>query len=188
MSNLQEYLHQKRAALHLLRDRDPSQLEPIVLKVRASAEGRSGIRRIRIRQHQVISDSPSDFAGYDLGPASPELLLGSLSSCLTHIFLIQASDLQIPLDSLEVEVQGLQDPRAGRPGYEDTPIYPHDIQYRVEIESPAAPKQIAELYAAVQRACPVLQLLNRPQTITGQVVHNGTSFSQAEIQYDLSPT
>lgn len=179
MSTLQEYLHHKRAALHTLRSRDPLQIEPLVLKARASAEGRSGVRRIRIRHHQVISDSPSDFAGYDLGPASPELLLGSLSSCLTHIFLIQASDLQIPLDRLEVEVQGLQDPRAGQPGHESTPIHPYDIQYTIELESAASPEKIEQLYAAVRQACPVLQLLNRPQSVTGHLIHNGERFKEA---------
>ena len=76
------------------------------------------MRRIRIRDHQVVSDSPADFAGYDLGPSSPELLLGSLGSCLTHIFLIKAAELQLPLESLQVEIEGDLDPRGGKPGYE----------------------------------------------------------------------
>ncbi|SHH71545.1 OsmC family protein [Pollutimonas bauzanensis] len=174
MSTLREYLHQKRAALLERNARDPVTVAPNVLTARASAEGRSGVRRIRIRHHQVISDSPADFAGYDLGPASPELLLGSLSSCLTHIFLIQASDLQIPLDRLEVEVQADQDTRGGRPGYEEIPFYPHNIRYAVHIDSPASKEQIDTLHAAVEKWCPILNLLQNPQALNGTIVHNQT--------------
>lgn len=86
MSDLKEYLAQKRDAV--LRRRAHARSEgahPLRLQAQAQAEGRSGVRRIRIRGFQVISDSLPDFAGYDLGPSSPELLLGALSSCLTHL-------------------------------------------------------------------------------------------------------
>jgi len=114
MSTLREYLKQKRDALLLLREKALSpEGGPKFLKASARAEGRSGVRRIKIRDFQVISDSESDFAGYNLGPASPELQLGALASCLTHIYLIQAAEQQIPLDALEVEIRGQIDPRGG---------------------------------------------------------------------------
>ena len=101
------------------------------------------MRRIRIRDHQVVSDSPADFAGYDLGPSSPELLLGSLGSCLTHIFLIKAAELQLPLESLQVEIEGDLDPRGGKPGYEDVPFFPHNIRYTAHIVSPPTRRKCA---------------------------------------------
>lgn len=172
MSNLREYLQHKRAAIAARRERaaqEPPQ--PHQLRASVSAEGRSGIRRIRIRDFQIISDSGPDFAGYDLGPSSPELQLGVLGSCLTHVFLIQAADLGVPLDSLHVEVTGQIDPRAGKPGFEAIPVYPHNLAYEVSLESPASSEEIAELHAAVERACPILNLLVNPQVIHGQVRH-----------------
>ncbi len=132
---LRAYLTVKRAALLARRKalRADPPTAPHRLRARTTAEERSGVRRIRIRHHQILSDSPPDFAGYDLGPASPEIQLGVLSSCLTHIFLIQAADLRIPLDSLEVEVEADQDPRAGQKGFERVPIYPHNISYTVHL-------------------------------------------------------
>jgi len=181
MSSLREYLVQKRSAFHALKARDPATVEPIALKARATAEGRSGIRRIRIRHHQVISDSPSNFAGYDLGPASPELLIGSLSSCLTHVFLIQAADLQIALDRLEVEVEASQDPRAGKPGFEHIPIYPHDIRYTIHIESDADDSDIARLHQQVEKVCPILNLLQNPQSIQGKILRDRTAAKENRI-------
>jgi uncharacterized OsmC-like protein len=127
------------------------------------------VRRIRIRDHQVISDSPPDFAGYNLGPSSPELQLGVLGSCVTHIFLIQAALRQVPLTSLEVDVSGVIDPRGGKPGHETTPIWPHNIGYTVYIDSPASRADIDALFQAVEQTCPILNLLRNPQNIRAEV-------------------
>lgn len=169
---LRDYLSHKRAALLARRaaaEQNPRQA-PNTLRARATAEGRSGVRRIQIREHQILTDSPLDFAGYNLGPSSPELQLGVLASCLTHVFLIQAADLQVPLDDLGVEISAVHDPRAGRPGFEDVPVHPHDISYQVHITSPASRERVEELYAAVERSCPILSLLTHPQQISGELV------------------
>lgn len=169
MSTLNEYLSQKREAIEQ-RKLNPT-TTPHVLEAQVRAEGRSGVRRIRIRDFQVISDSGPDFAGYNLGPSSPELQLGVLGSCLTHVYLIRAAEQGVSLDSLEVEVSGQIDPRAGQPGYEDVPIYPHNITYTVHVASPAAEDAITALHQAVERTCPILNLLINPQQIRGRVVH-----------------
>lgn len=169
MSTLREYLVQKREALLARRQHAAGNAGPVTLSASVTAEGRSGVRRIRIREHQVLSDSPPDFAGYNLGASSPELALGVLGSCLTHTFLIQAADRQVPLDSLRVEVTATIDPRAGTPGNEHIPFNPHDISYTVHIDSPAPTEAIEALKTEVERVCPVLNLYRSPQTITGVI-------------------
>ena len=145
--------------------------EPHLIKATAKAEGRSGIRHIRIREHHVISDSPYDFAGYNLGASSPELQLGVLGSCLTHVFLIQAADQEVPIDELEVEVSGQLDPRAGTAGNEQIPVYPHNISYTVHIKSSASAEVLTNLHRTVERVCPIFNLLVQPQTINGTLIH-----------------
>ena len=170
MSTLNEYLGEKRQAIAARKSGIAAgKGVPMTLTARVRAEGRSGIRRIRIRDFQVISDSEANFAGYDLGPSSPELQLGVLGSCLTHTFLIQAATLGVPLDSLELEITGIMDLRAGSPGFEDIPNYPHDIHYAAFIASSAAPTEIQALREAVERNCPILNLLRQPQAIAGEV-------------------
>jgi hypothetical protein len=61
------------------------------------------------------------------------------------------------------------DPRAGQPGYEHIPVYPHNISYTVHISSPASEDEIAALHEAVERACPILNLLANPQQINGRI-------------------
>lgn len=181
MTTLNEYLGQKREAVLSRRARlKKGELAPVALKANASAEGRSGIRRIRIRDFQVISDSPPDFAGYDLGPSSPELLLGALSSCLTHTYLIHAADQGVPLESLHAEVSAKIDPRGGSEGHDAIPVYPHEIAYTVTLVSPADTEAIARLSAAVEKLCPILNLLKRGNDVTGRVDHRQPTAGQAD--------
>ncbi|MDK1389527.1 OsmC family protein [Sinorhizobium sp. 8-89] len=161
MSTLREFLQQKRAALLLRREwlhRTPD-AALVTISASATAEGRSGIRRIRLRDLQIVSDSPANFAGYDLGATSPELLLGALSSCLTHTYLIQAADLRIPLDDVRVNVSGQIDPRAGTPGFEDALIYPHEIRYIATVVTEV--EDLSHLNSAVERFCPVFAAATR---------------------------
>ncbi|MBM7774951.1 putative OsmC-like protein [Actinokineospora baliensis] len=169
MSSLRDYLVQKRRAW-LSKQDTIATADVLTPTARVTAEGRSGVRRIRIRDHQVLSDSAPDYAGYDLGPSSPELQLGVLGSCVTHIFLIQAAATEVVLDSIEVEVTATIDPKAGTPGFEDVPPSPQGISYTVHIGSPATDAELDALFASVERACPILSLLTNPQTITGSVV------------------
>jgi uncharacterized OsmC-like protein len=180
MTTLNEYLKQKRAAWLAKKEaaRNNPDLKANALKAHVRALGRSGVREIRIRNFQVISDSPADFAGYDLGPASPELQLGVLGSCLTHITLIQAAERGISIDSIDVEVAGEQHPFAQQPGFENIPIFPHNIRYTLDIVSPESAETIRELHEAVEAVCPIFNLLKQPQTIGGELRH--TVPAQAE--------
>jgi uncharacterized OsmC-like protein len=133
LSTLIDYLAQKREALSPkgAADRRRRAWACAAAQSEGDREGRSGVRRIRIRDFQVISDSLPDFAGYDLGPSSPELVLGGLASCLNHSCLIQAAVPGVPIESIEVEVEGIIEPQAGSPGHENTPVYPQNLSYVV---------------------------------------------------------
>lgn len=177
MTTLNDYLAQKRVAWIARREaarKDPD-LKATQLKANVRALGRSGVREIRIRDFQIISDSPTDFAGYNLGPASPELQLGVLGSCITHITLIQAAERELRIDSIDVEVTGEQHPLAQQPGFENIPIFPHNIRYTLDIVSPESPEAIRALHEAVEAVCPIFSLLKNPQTIVGELRHTGAA-------------
>lgn len=78
MSTLNDYLIEKRAAVLAREARIASgAFEPVRLAASVSAEGRSGVRRVRIREHQIISDSPPILPATTWGPA----LRSSNSAC-----------------------------------------------------------------------------------------------------------
>ncbi|MBH5318733.1 OsmC family protein [Paenibacillus sp. GSMTC-2017] len=182
MSKLNEYLKDKKEAIDARNQRLALESTVVSQKLKAGVRvaGRSGVREIRIRDFQVISDSGPDFGGHQLGPASPELQLGVLGSCLSHITLIQAAVRGVPLDAVEVDVTGDMHPLAGKPGYEDIPVYVHNIAYTLRIESSATAKELAELHEAVEIACPILNLLQQPQHVSGTLLHIQTE--EAAVQ------
>lgn len=164
MSGLRDFLVRKRAAIAIL-DQGPT--DPTPIRATCSAEGSSGIRRIRIRDFQLINDSPPSFAGFNLGPTTTESQLGLLAACLNHSVMIQAVRLGLEVDDVFVEIDGYLDPRAGRPGLEHIPAYPQGITYTIHVDSPADDADRARLLAAVEQFCPILNLLRSAQTVSG---------------------
>ncbi len=67
-NNLNEFLAEKRQAIEQKRIQAEitPPTGPNTLRASTHAEGRTSIRRIRIRDFQILSDSGPDFAGYDL--------------------------------------------------------------------------------------------------------------------------
>ncbi len=180
MTTLREYLGLKRQAYQALKEKARApDYRPNDIVARVTVEGRSGVRRIRIRDFQILTDSPPGFVGYDLGPSSPEVALGSLGSCLAHTWLIQAAAHELPLDAVEVEVRGRIDLRNGEAGHEDIPPEPHGIGFIVTLTTDAPQTAIDTVAAAVERACPILNLLRRPQQVVAQVNRIGPAASKA---------
>ena len=172
MASLNAYLAEKRTAYTRLKQqwRQPD-TRPQSIAAQVTAEGRSGIRRIRIRDFQLVSDSPPDFAGYGLGPGSPEIALGALASCIAHSWLIQAASQDVPLEALTVNVTGQIDPRGAHLDQDGIPPHPHGLAFEVHVVSPASDEAISRVRAEVERICPILNLLRRPQEIASAVTH-----------------
>ena len=125
----------------------------------------TGVRRIRIRDFQLLSDSGGAFGGFSLGPSSPELLLGMLASCLTHTYLIGAAHRGVTLDEVRVRFEAENNDSAFL-GLETTDHpYPFNIRAVVHIESPADADQIASLHEYAARMCPLTRLIREPQSI-----------------------
>lgn len=166
MSGLREFLAEKLAAVREVQTRPD---EPQAISAVTTVEGRSGVRRVRIRDHQVITDSGPHLAGFNLGPTAPELQLAALGSCLSHTFLIQAAMQGIQLDAVEVEVSATISPRAGQTVGDEPPVIPRELTYVARIESSASEGELEELQRAVERACPLYQLVSTPHEIRGGI-------------------
>jgi uncharacterized OsmC-like protein len=174
---LRDFLVEKRAAL--LRRQDAAKApanakanaaSSSLLRAHCKVEGNTGLRHIRTGadRFQIIHDSPRALAGYDLGPTAEEHQLGVMATCLTHIFEIQAALREVPLDALEVRVEGTLTPRIGS-GVKNPPRY-QNVQYSVHITSPASTQEIDALRKAVEAVCPIYNLLKDAQPIEGRIV------------------
>ncbi len=136
------------------------------ISAECSASDLTGVRRIRIRDFQLISDSGPAFGGFSLGPSSPELLLGVLASCLTHTYLIGAAGRGISLEGVHVRFEA-ENNDARLLGLETSdPDVPFDIRAFVRLESDAPPDQLEGLHDYVERSCPLTKIIREPQTVT----------------------
>jgi uncharacterized OsmC-like protein len=142
---------------------------PTTLRARVTAESRSGVRRLRIRDFQVLSDSERTLAGYNLGAGSWDTEVGVLGSAVANEFLFQAAAAGIALDAVDVVFTSHQDPAplpAGRVAY------PRNLAYTAYIVSPASEKELEALRLKVERTSPVLNFVSRAQDIPhGKVVY-----------------
>jgi uncharacterized OsmC-like protein len=129
------------------------------ISAQCSAADITGVRRIRIRDFQLMSDSGPAFGGYGMGPSSPELFLGVLASCLTHTYLIGAASRGVALDAVHVRVEA-ENNDARLLGLETAdPATPFNLRAFVHLESSADPAAIAALHDYVDQSCPLTRIV-----------------------------
>ena len=99
--------------------------------------------------------------------------LAALGSCQAITYHIWAAQLGIELDSVSVRVEGDLDLR-GFFGLDDT-VRPGFTAVRVEVTvtGPESTERYAELAAAVDEHCPVLDLFKNPVPVTREVLQAG---------------
>jgi len=90
-----------RSALFLLKGRQEMN-EPLKLTGAVTAVSRSGIRLLRIRNFQLLSDGGREAGEFNLGAGSWPSVVGALGSALAGDYLVQAAVKGIPLDGLEL--------------------------------------------------------------------------------------
>lgn len=133
----------------------------------ASSRQVEGLKsEISIRDFKLTVDEPPELGGRNEGPNPVELVLASLATCQEITYRLYADSLGIPLDSVSVKVSGDIDLRgffavdeAVRPGFQA-------IRGEVKLESTAGPEQLARLKEAVDRHCPVLDILGRATPVS----------------------
>lgn len=172
-TGLSQYLKNKAEAM-----RDTVRREPDAaayredLRAVCTASDVTGLRRIQIRDWEYLSDSEAPFGGWNLAPTSPEYLLGVLSSCLCHTYLIGATNHEIALERVEVAVTA-QNNDAHFFGIEqDDPKIPYAIEARITAEGPeATAEELAFLAGYAERNCPLVKILRNENEV--RLVTNG---------------
>jgi putative redox protein len=141
--------------------RDGRAVNPIHVKVRSENQG--GFRSsVKIRDFTLTIDQPKGFGGTNSGPKPSEVLLAALAACQEITWRLYADALGIPLNSIQIELDGQQDLRgflgvdgATRAGFQR-------IVGTVVVGSPAMDADIERLKRTVDLRCPVLDDLRAP--------------------------
>jgi uncharacterized OsmC-like protein len=158
--SLRAYLARKKAAMAAAAAQKPrgddwrETVEAVCV-----ADDDTGVRKLRIRDWAFVSDSGPSFGGGSAGPSSPEMLCGVVSTCLTHMYLIGAAHLDVPLDRVEVRVTAQNNDARLLGLTTSDPALPFALRAEVKLEAPdATPAQVSKLHRYAED-CPLTQLI-----------------------------
>jgi len=161
--SLRDFEARLRSSLFLLKSR-PELNEPLKLTGTVTAIGRTGIRRLRIRNFQLLSDGGRESGESNLAAGSWPSVTGALGSALAGDYLVQAAVKGIPIDDLELIF-------TSKPGTAPSKTtgtqvtYPRNLNYIVFITSPATDAQLEDLRKTVERVSPVFHLVTDGQKV-----------------------
>ncbi len=170
MSSFKDVFDNTQSAL---RD-DPAAAQAVF---EAASRQQDGLQsKISVRQFQLDADEPAVLGGRDTAPNPAEYVLAALGSCQEITYRLYADALGIPLNGVSVRLKGRIDLRGFfavdervRPGYQA-------IEAEVDLDCPASPEELARLKEAVDRHCPVLDILANPTPVSTTLrVHEAKS-------------
>lgn len=157
---LREHLAHRRAALLQWQAVDPSELQPVQLKVQAVAKNRGGMRELRVRRFHYLGDCPATHGGQGSGVDTPTTAQAVIASDIADSYLNEAALLGIPIDSLTIELHGRPDEVKT-----DRVFYPRNFLYTVYIDTPASDEQLALLAERAEANSPIVQFIKLPTVV-----------------------
>jgi uncharacterized OsmC-like protein len=134
-----------------------------------------GVTEVDIRTgiHSFKVDEPRALGGANAAANPVQYALASLGSCQAITYRLWAARLGVTFDSITVRVEGDLDLR-GFFGVDDG-VRPGLSAIRVEVTvtGPESEERYAELAAAVDEHCPVLDLFKNPVPVSRELVTSG---------------
>jgi uncharacterized OsmC-like protein len=102
----------------------------------------------------------SGVGGAGTGACSGDLLLGALAACAQITCQMVAAAMGIPVERMDVTVEGDLDLRGTLGISRDVPVGFEEIRVRFELDAPdATPEQLAALQEKTEQYCVVMQTL-----------------------------
>jgi uncharacterized OsmC-like protein len=111
---------------------------------------------------KFIADMPETIGGNVQGPTPGVYGRAALGSCLAIGYMLMAAKMNIPVASLEVEVQADYDDGALLGTSNVAPGY-LEVRYTITIESEAAEEDILRMLDDADQHSPYLDVFSRPQ-------------------------
>lgn len=122
---------------------------------------------------KLAADMPLKAGGDETAPTPGVLGRGALASCLAIGISIWAARLEVPIDAIEVEVQGDFDVRGELGIDKDIPPGYQEVRYTISIDTPASEKTVRELLETAERHSPYVDVFARAQSMKRALRLNG---------------
>lgn len=116
---------------------------------------------IREDNWQLKVDMPKQAGGHETAPTPGVLGRAALGSCLAIGYQLWAAKLEVPVESLEIEIQADSDD-AGLYGTADVSPGYMEVRYKVRIRSSAPESDVLAVLDAGDKHSPWLDVFSRP--------------------------
>jgi uncharacterized OsmC-like protein len=157
-------------------DRLKSTYRRMVNTVKRSPAKAIGTARTRVRvtdgttcevsegEWKLTLDLPERWGGNDRGANPGVHGRAALGSCIAMAYQRWAAENDLPIDSLEVEIQADYDAH-GELGLSDvTPAYT-EVRYIVAVESDAPEEEVRRVFELAEKHCPYLVVWSQPMNM-----------------------
>jgi uncharacterized OsmC-like protein len=131
----------------------------------------TGVTEVDIRTgiHSFKVDEPRALGGANAAANPVQYALASLGSCQAITYRVWAAQLGVTLDSVTVRVEGDLDLR-GFFGVDGVRPGLSAVRVEVTLAGPESEERYAELAAAVDEHCPVLDLFQNPVPVSRELI------------------
>lgn len=113
---------------------------------------------------KLTVDMAEKAGGANLGPNPGVFGRSALGACLAIAYTSFAAKREVPLLSLEIEIEADYDAR-GEHGVGDVRCDYSEIRYTVAVESPASEAEVLAVLDEAENHCPFLHIFRNPQQV-----------------------
>lgn len=126
------------------------------------------VTETRARDNVIVADEPEPLGGTDTAADPVELLLASLTSCVSIGLVTQAAKRGVELRDFEIEVEGDLDVR-GYLGDENVRPGFSAIRYTVKVDSDAPAETLEEIVRTAERTSPMFDNISNGVPVSSRV-------------------
>jgi uncharacterized OsmC-like protein len=146
--------------------RDDPAASRITLKARGGQTETPIACSVAIGKAIYNAEAHSGVGGAGTGACSGDLLLGALSACAQITCQMVAAAMGIPVERIEVTVEGDLDLRGTLGISRDVPVGFQNIRVRYDVAATrATPEQVRGLREKTEQYCVILQTLVKPPSL-----------------------
>lgn len=126
------------------------------MKAEVTAESKNETKvEVNARQHTFEIDEPVEHGGTGAAPNPVEYELGALTGCLNVVAHLVASEKDIEIESLKIDVSGELDPAKYQGEETEKRAGFKSIKIEAEIEGDAPKDRLREVMEEAEKRCPV---------------------------------
>jgi uncharacterized OsmC-like protein len=105
-------------------------------------------------------DLPANAGGANTGPTPGVIGRAALGSCLAIGYMLWASKLDVPIESLEIEIQAVSDDGVLF-GTSDAPAGYSEVRYCIRVQSSATEEELINVFNEGDKHSPYLDIFSR---------------------------